>query len=210
MAIEKRLSAQSIVKGLLIISVVFFYASMLCAMPNPVSVLDSFNVLFLLFPFVMMVFFFYAGYNYTSNKRTPLQNIKRRCLQLLIPLVVTFVVSTCLIMAIRIPTGESWEGIKNGILYSLMSEPLAQVVGFPSNGIVCYDLVISLGILWFLYALFVVSLIFYLVVDYAIKKVSRVVLIIALCLVISFCLGQFVGVYLPYTVQCYPVALSIM
>ena len=163
MEIEKKTSAQSVVKGLLITSVIFFHACLLCALPNPTSVLSDFSVLFLMFPFLMTVFFFYAGYNYTPFKRTPWQNIKRRCVQLLIPLVITFVVATCLIMAIRIPTGESFEGIKNGILYSLMSEPLAQLIGFPSNGIVSFDLVLGLGILWFLYALFVVSVVFFLI-----------------------------------------------
>lgn len=206
----KKTSAQSIVKGLLITSVIFFHALMFCVLPNTASVLTDFNILFIMFPFLMMVFFFYAGYNYTPNKRTPGQSIKRRCAQLLIPLVVTFTLSTCLIMAIRIPTGESWEAIKNGILYSLMSEPLAQIIGFPGNGIICFDLVLALGILWFLYALFIVSVIFYLIVNYAIKKLSRLISIIVLCLIIAFSLGQFVGVYLPYTVQCYPVALAIM
>ena len=207
---EKKTSAQTIVKGLLITSVIYFHAMMFVALPHTESVLAQFNVLLTLFPFLMMVFFFYAGYNYVPEKRSPWQNIKRRSLQLLIPLVVSAVVSTLLIIAIRIPTGESWEAIGNGILYFLMSDPLAMMIGFPADGVLSFDIKLSLGILWFLYALYIVSIFFYLIVDYAIKKPHRVISIIFALLVVGFCLGHFGGYYLPYTVQCYPVVLAMM
>ena len=207
---SKKGNAQTIVKGLLITSVIYFHASMFVALPNPASVLSDYNLLLTLFPFLMMVFFFYAGYNYSSGKRTPWENIKRRGLQLLIPFVITAVVSTLLIIAIRKPTGESWEAIGNGIIYSLLSEPWSQMIGFPSSGVLNFDLVVGLGILWFLYALYIVSIFFFLIVDYAIKKPTRLLSIMFALLVMGFCLGQFVGVYLPYTCQCYPVVLAMM
>ena len=207
---NRKTSAQTIVKGLLITSVIYFHALMFMALPNTEAVLGEFNILLTLFPFLMMVFFFYAGYNYVPEKRTPWQNIKRRTFQLLIPLVASAVISTLLIIAIRIPTGESWEAIKNGIIYFLLSDPLAIMIGFPSNGILSFDIKLALGILWFLYALYIVSIFFYLIVDYAIKKPSRVFSIIFILLVAGFCLGHFAGVYLPYTVQCYPVILAMM
>ena len=207
---KKQISAQSIVKGLLITSVIYFHATMFSAMPNPGSMLNEYHILLSLFPFLMMVFFFYAGYNYTPEKRTIGENIKRRSLQLLIPLLVAFVVSTLLVTAMRVPNGESWEGIKNAILYFLMSEPLAFMIGFPSNGIISLDLVICLGILWFLYVLYIVSVFFYLIVDYAIKKPVRIFSIVFGLLLVGYCIGQFAGVYLPYSVQCYPVVLAMM
>ena len=207
---NRKTSAQTIVKGLLITSVIYFHALMFMVLPNTEAVLGQFNILLTLFPFLMMVFFFYAGYNYVPEKRTPWQNIKRRTFQLLIPLVASAVISTLLIIAIRIPTGESWEAIKNGIIYFFLSDPLAIMIGFPSNGILSFDIKLALGILWFLYALYIVSIFFYLIVDYAIKKPARVFSIIFALLVAGFCLGHFAGVYLPYTVQCYPVILAMM
>ena len=209
--LAKRIAnTQDIVKGLLITSVVFFHALMFMVLPNTGSVLTDFNILFALFPFLLMVFFFYAGYNYTPGKRTPVQNIKNRSVQLLIPLASVFVLNTVLVFAIRLPTGESLEALWNGIIYFFMSQPLAQMIGFPANGVLNFDLVLGLGILWFLYALYFVSIFFYLIVDYAIQKPSRLISIISILLIAGFCLGQFVGTYLPYTCQCYPVVLAIM
>ena len=210
METKRKLSAQTIVKGLLITSVIYFHATIYGALPDQWSALSQFNILLTLFPFLMMVFFFYAGYNYTSGKRSPWESIKRRSLQLLIILAISSILSTLLIIAIKVPNGESWEAIGNSLLYFLMSEPMALLIGFPSNGVYSFDLNLSLGILWFIYALLILSIIFYLIVDYVIKKPTRLLSIIFILLVIGFCLGQFVGTYLPYTVQCYPVALAMM
>jgi fucose 4-O-acetylase-like acetyltransferase len=106
MKIQTKSSAQNIVKCLLITSVVFFHASMFLV-ANPAEVMSQFNILLTLFPFLMMVFFFYAGYNYTPGKRTIGQNIKRRTFQLLIPMVITFAVSIGVIFAIKLPTSRS-------------------------------------------------------------------------------------------------------
>ena len=210
MTLPKESNAQNIVKGLLITSVIFFHAMMLPALPDTESVLSEFNILFVLFPFLMMVFFFYAGYNYTSGKRTPWQNIKRRTFQLLIPFVASFALSVGLIFAIRLPQGESLEALGNSILYFLMSESTTAMIGFPANGLLSFDLYLALGILWFLYCLYIVSIFFYLIVDYVIKKPAILFSVIFGLLIIGFLLGQFVGTTLPYAVQCYPVVLAIM
>ena len=210
MNVAKKSSTQNIVKGLLISSVIYFHAMTFVALPNTESVLSDFNILLLLFPFLMMVFFFYTGYNYKPGKRTPWQNIKRRTLQLLIPFVATMLLSTAIIFAIRLPQGESLEALWNGVLYFLMSQPLAMLINFPSNGIVSFDLILALGILWFIYCLYVCSIFFFLIVDYAIKKPAILFSIITGLLILGFCLGQFIGPSLPYSVQCYPVVLAIM
>ena len=213
MKIQTKSSAQNIVKCLLITSVVFFHASMFLV-ANPAEVMSQFNILLTLFPFLMMVFFFYAGYNYTPGKRSVGQNIKRRTFQLLIPMVITLVVSCGIIFAIKLPAASDKvieaEKLTNSICYSLMSEPLALMIGYPANGLLSFDMDLALGILWFLYALYVCSIFFYLIVDYEIKKPSRLLSIIFILLIGAFCMGQFAGVYLPYTVQCYPVALAMM
>ncbi len=56
---------QNIVKGLLITGVVYFHSSFLI---DPV-VRGAFNPLLCFFPFLMGVFFFYAGYNFVPGKR---------------------------------------------------------------------------------------------------------------------------------------------
>ena len=66
MKTQTKSSAQNIVKCLLITSVVFFHALMFVA-NDSADVLSSFNILLVMFPFLMMVFFFYAGYNYNQG-----------------------------------------------------------------------------------------------------------------------------------------------
>ena len=91
-----------------------------------------------------------------------------------------------------------------------MSEPMALMIHFPQSGGLTFELLLALGLLWFLYALFICSIFFYLLVDHTNKHLSTLVSVVVGLLLIAFCLGQFVGVYLPYTVQCYPVILAIM
>ena len=213
-SVKHRTTAQDAAKGLMIISVIFFHCY-LVTFAVPTDALGTFSVLSALFPFLLSSFFFYAGYNYTPNERTYKQNIARRAKQLLIPLVIAFVASTLLIGAIELifhhdDVVGTFIAIGNTILYSLMSEPLAILSGFAQSHTVVFELVVALGLLWFLYALFICSIFFYLLVKHTNKSVPTLISVVVGLLLIAFCLGQFVGVYLPYTVQCYPVVLAIM
>ena len=211
---QHRTIAQDAAKGLMIISVVFFHCYLVTFTPAA-DALNHFSLLSAFFPFLLSSFFFYSGYNYTANERTYKQNVIRRAKQLLIPLVIAFIVSTIVIGGMELAfnhsdVGGTFELIGNTILYSLMSEPLAILSGFASNHGVIIELVIALGLLWFLYALFICSLFFYWLVKYTNKSLGTLISIDAILLVFAFCLGQFVGVYLPYTCQCYPVIIAIM
>ena len=211
---KKRTRAQDAAKGIMIIGVIFFHC-WLIAIPNVQETLFKFNILLTIFPFLLSSFFFYTGYNYLPNERTFKENILRRAKQLLIPLVVCFIVSILVISPMELivdhsDVGKTFQGIGNTILYSLMSEPWAQMIGFPSDGNVVFELVVALGLVWFLYALFICSIFFYLLVKYTNKSLPALISVDIVCLLISFCLGQFVGVYLPYTVQCYPLIVAIM
>ena len=210
---KHRTRAQDIAKGMMIIAVVFFHCHLVTFDP-PVAALSQFNILSAFFPFLLSSFFFYSGYNYNSHERTFKEKVIRRVKQLLIPLVIAFVTSTILITAMELAynhndVGGSFLAVGNTILYSLMSEPFALLLQYPTGPFV-FELVIALGLLWFLYALFVCSIFFYLLVDHTNKSPKTLVSVVVGLLLIAFALGQFVGVYLPYTVQCYPVILAIM
>ena len=211
---KPRTRAQDIAKGLMIISVVFFHCYMI-TFPNHSESIQSFNILMVFFPFLLSAFFFYTGYNYQPNGRTFKENITRRAKQLLIPMVIAFVVSTVLISSMELifnhdNIGATFQAIGNSILYGLMSEPTAFLIGFPKEGGLVFEVILSLGLLWFVYALFICSIFFYLLVNFTNKKVTSLLSVVFGLLILAFCLGQFVGVYLPYTVQCYPVILAIM
>lgn len=211
---KRRSFAQDAAKGIMIIAVIFFHC-FLETFERHGDSLKSFNVLVALFPFLLSSFFFYTGYNYVENNRTYKQNIARRAKQLLIPLVLAFVISTALLSALELsfhhddPMG-TLGAIGNSILFGLMSEPLALIVSFPSSGGIVFEIVLALGLLWFLYALFFCSLAFYALVKFTNKRLSTLVSVVVGLLAVSFCLGQYAGVYLPYTVQCYPVILALM
>ena len=214
---KKRTRAQDAAKGIMIMIVVAFH-SYLMIFPTAGDALTSFNIMMALFPFLLSTFFFYTGYNYVPNKRTFKENVLRRAKQLLIPLLLCYVISILTIGPMElifasvnhIDIGATFHSIGNSILYSLMSEPMAQMIKFPQNGGTLFSFILSLGLLWFLYCLFICSIFFYALVNYTNKKLSHLVSAVIILLIGAFCLGEFVGVYLPYTVQCYPVVLAIM
>ena len=211
---KSRTVAQDAAKGLMIIMVVFFHCYLL-AFATPAEAMSNYTVLNAFFPYILASFFFYTGYNYLPSGRSFKESIARRAKQLLIPLVLSFIISTVLISSIELihnhnDIGATFHMIGNTILYSLMSEPLSLMVGFPKSGGLLIPLVIALGLLWFLYCLFVCSIFFFLLVKHTNKKLTTLVSVVVILLAMSFCLGQFVGIYLPYTVQCYPLVLAIM
>ena len=210
----KRTLAQDSAKGLMIISVIFFHCY-LVTFVNHSEALVNFNILIALFPFLLSAFFFYAGYNYTEKNRTFKENITRRAKQLLIPMVFAMVISTLLISPMELifnhnDIAGTFKAISNAVLYGLMSEPLALMIGFPKSGGVIFELMLAFGLLWFLYALFICSIFFFLLVKFTNKKLSTLISVVSSLLILAFVIGQFVGTYLPFTVQCYPVILAIM
>lgn len=211
---KKRTRAQDAAKGIMVMAIVFFHCWLVVA-PNPQETLATFNILIALFPFLLSSFFFYTGYNYLPNGKSFKYNITRRAKQLLIPLVICFAVSILLISPMYLAynhedMASSFQTIGNTIVYSLLSEPFAMMLNFPQSGGVVFELVVGLGLLWFLYALFICSIPFYLLVEHTNKKLSTLISVDIICLVMAFCLGEFVGTYLPYHVQSYPLIVAIM
>ena len=197
---------QNIAKGILICLVVFFHIG-ICV---DYSLLDNFNILYFLFPCVIGVFFFYSGYNYKQGKRTPKESIKKRTKQLLLPLLIIWILATVLVLPIIILTNSaSLQSIKQTYVYVGMSEQWAMMSGM--NIADCsFHLVLCIQSGWFLYTLWIVSCIFYLIVDYVNEKLSRHIITVAILLFISFLMGTYIGTYLPFAVNSYPVILAIM
>jgi len=211
---NKRTVAQDSAKGLMIIAVVFFHCYLM-AFDVPAEGLSNFNILMAFFPYLLASFFFYAGYNYQPSGRTIGQSILRRAKQLLIPMVGAFIISAVILSSMELIFDHADFGARltmvwNSILHGLMSDPLALMIGFPQSGGEIYNIYLALGLLWFLYALFICSIFFYLLVGFTNKRIENLISVIIALLVLAFCLGTFVGVYLPFTVQCYPVILAIM
>lgn len=211
---KRRTVAQDAAKGLMIIAVVFFHCYLM-TFENPAEALSQFSILNAFFPFILSTFFFYSGYNYVPKDRTFKEQVIRRAKQLLIPLVFSAFISIVILSSMELAydhtnVGGTFHAIGNSILYSLMSEPLAWIIGFPQDGQVVFSLVLSLGLLWFLYCSFFCSIFFYLLVKHTNKKFTTYISVIIGLLAVAFVLGQFAGTYLPYTVQCYPVVLAIM
>ena len=108
-----RSNVQDMVKGALIIAVVFFHSTLF---DNVVS-FKEFNILFCIFPCILGVFIFYAGYNYKIGKRKPIDSIKRRTKQLIIPLLIMIVVDIILVGGLQLIYGATdftgiWHAIK--------------------------------------------------------------------------------------------------
>ena len=203
---KKTSNIQNIVKGILICTVIFFH-SKICV---DYSALVNFNVLYLMFPCIIGIFFFYSGYNYSPGKRTPKESIKRRTKQLLIPLLIIWIISTILVVPMLLLTNSvSLDTVKQSYIYVTMSEPWAMINGMSITDC-SFDIVLCIQSGWFLYTLWIVSCVFYLIVDYINEKLSRHIITVIILLTLSFLMGKFLGTYLPFVVNCYPVALAIM
>ncbi len=203
---EKRSNVQDMVKGALIIAVIFFHAT-LFRDPN---IVIEFNVLVALFPCVLGVFFFYAGYNYTIGKRTLKENIIRRTKQLIIPLMILILVDLLVSLSIQLIIKDyDFTSTGQAFLRFIASEGGAALWNIDVSK-AYYEFYLPFSALWYLYVLYIISIIFYLIVDKIIIKLPRFIITISILVISSFIIGQFVGTILPYSIQSYPLILAIM
>lgn len=203
---KERSNVQDMVKGALIIAVIFFH----CTLYGNATSYNEFNIVFCIFPCIMGVFFFYTGYNYTVGKRSPIENIKRRTKQLLIPLLVMIVVDTILVGGlVLIYNKTNFTDMWKSFIPFLLSEGGLELWN-PNIPNFNYELALSLAVLWYLYTLYIISIIFYLIVDKVVIKLSRLIPVVSILVILSFVIGQFLGYKLPYAIQSYPLMLAIM
>ena len=73
-----------------------------------------------------------------------------------------------------------------------------------------FDTLLAVGLLWYLYALYIISVVFYLIVDRIIVRLRNLIIVVLGLVLVSFLIGQFVGYELPYAIQSYPLILAIM
>lgn len=203
---EKRSNVQDMVKGALIIAVIFFHST-LFRDPN---IVIEFNILVALFPCVLGVFFFYSGYNYTIGKRTIKESIIRRTKQLIIPLAIILLVDLLVSLSIQLIVNDyDFSSTWQSLIRFLASEGGATFWNIDVSK-AYYEFYLPFSVLWYLYVLYIISIIFYLIVDKIIIKLSRFIITISILLISSFLIGQFVGTILPYSIQSYPLILAIM
>ena len=203
---EDKSNIQYMVKGALIIAVIFFHAFLY----GNNYAYQTFTMAFCLFPCIMGVFFFYSGYNYTVGKRKPIDNIKRRTKQLLLPLLIMFFVSILLVGGLQLITKNTdIEGIWQAIKYFLFSEG-GVIMWKMDISQANFDTLLAVGLLWYLYALYIISVIFYLIVDKVIVNLRNFIIVVVSLVLASFLIGQFVGYELPYAIQSYPLILAVM
>ena len=100
---KEKPNIQYMAKGALIIGVTGFHSLLY----EDHIAYHHFHIAFCVFPCLMGVFFFYSGFNYASGKRSPIDNIKRRTKQLLIPLITMFFVAVILIGGLQLITGNT-------------------------------------------------------------------------------------------------------
>ena len=205
-SLEDKSNIQYMVKGALIIAVIFFHAFLY----GNNYAYQTFNMAFCTFPCIMGVFFFYSGYNYTVGKRKPVDNIKRRTKQLLLPLLVMFFASAILVGGLQLITKNTdIEGIWQAMKYFLVSEGGVMMWKIDISK-ANFDTLLAVGLLWYLYALYIISVVFYLIVDKVIVKLRNFIIVVSCLVLASFLVGQFIGYELPYAIQSYPVILAIM
>ena len=203
---EKRSNVQDMVKGALIIAVIFFHAT-LFRDPN---IVIEFNFLVALFPCVLGVFFFYSGYNYTIGRRTIKENIIRRTKQLIIPLIILILVDLLVSLSIQLIIKDyDFTSTGQSFLRFIASEGGATFWNIDVSK-AYYEFYLPFSVLWYLYVLYIISVIFYLIVDKIIIKLPRFIITISILVISSFIMGQFVGTILPYSIQSYPLILAIM
>lgn len=204
--VKKRSSAQSMAKALLIISVCYFHAYFIS---NPTGFL-SFSPIVVFFPCLMGVFFFYAGYNYTQGKRTIKQNMLLKTKQLLIPLVVVAIGATILSGGLQMIYGNATiTSVLKGLQYVIVSEGGIELFHY-NLAEACYDVVFAVGVLWFLYVLWICFMIFFLIVDWAIKKWYHLVPTLVVLISMTILIGNIFGRKLLYNVQSYPLIIAIL
>jgi fucose 4-O-acetylase-like acetyltransferase len=203
---EKRSNVQDMVKGALIIAVIFFHSTLF---RDPEIVID-FNILVAFFPCVLGVFFFYSGYNYKIGKRTLKENIIRRTKQLIIPLMILILVDLLVSLSIQLIIKDyDFTSTGQAFLRFIASEGGAALWNIDVSK-AYYEFYLPFSALWYLYVLYIISIIFYLIVDKIIIKLPRFIITISILVISSFIIGQFVGTILPYSIQSYPLILAIM
>ena len=147
------------------------------------------------FGFIMPFFFFMAGYNHRPYRYKYKEILKKRCKQILIPFFI-YSISILIIGAVYYMIAKDYT-IKDVVMTYvnlILHKSFCRMVGIE---IINGGLSSCIMSFWFVQLLFVASIIFYAVVDYALEKASRLISIIAGLLIITMVFAHF-NLYLPF------------
>ena len=196
---KERMIEQDIAKGIAIILVIALHTLTLKS--------SIYNILGGIFGFIMPFYFFMAGYNHRPYRYTYKEILKRRFKQIIIPFF-TYSISILIIAAIYYMACEGYtiKMVLMTYLNLLLSTSFCKQVGIE---IISGGLYNTIMVFWFIQMLFAASLIFYLVVDYALEKASRLISIIIGLLFITMLFGHF-NFHLPFYLAEAPAIAAIM
>lgn len=146
---------------------------------------------------LMFIFFFITGYNYKPGKRTISQSVKQRAKQILIPFYLYSAVIIAFAFIFYLVTGEQ-------ILHNILNDTISFYCGIISK-----ELQVLLGTFWFLPVMFLSSVLFFFIADYALKSINRTALIsLALTAVSAPIVGYTTVV--PWRLPLVPVCTAVM
>jgi len=196
---KQRMLEQDIAKGIGIILVLALHTLTLSK--------GIYNALGGIFGFIMPFFFLMAGYNHRPYRYTYKEIIKKRTKQILIPFF-TYSIAILIISAIYYMIGEGYTfgDVIMTYINLILHKPFCRQVGIEViNG----GLSSCIMSFWFVQLLFVASIVFYMVVDYALEKGTRLISIIVGLLSITMIFAHF-NIYLPFYLAEAPAVAAIM
>ena len=196
---KPRMLEQDIAKGIGIILVLALHTLTLSR--------SIYNALGGVFGFIMPFFFFMAGYNHRPYRYTYKEIIKKRSKQILIPFFI-YSIAILIISAIycMISKGYTIGDVVMTYVNLILHKSFCRQVGIEIIDGWLSSCIMSF---WFVQLLFVASIIFYAVVDYALEKGPRLISIIIGLLAVSMIFAHF-NFYLPLYLAEAPAIAAIM
>ena len=196
---KPRMVEQDIAKGIAIILVLALHTLTLNK--------SIYQILGGVFGFIMPFFFFMAGYNHRPYRYSYKEILKRRVKQIVIPFF-TYSISILIIGAIYYVIAKDYtiKMVLQTYLNLLLSTQFCSYVGIEVIRGGLYSCIMAF---WFIQMLFMATLIFYLVVDYALEKASRFISIVAGLIIITMVFAHF-NIHLPMFIAEAPAIAAIM
>lgn len=196
--IQKRMLEQDIAKGIAIILVMALHTLTITK--------GIYNILGGIFGFIMPFYFFMAGYNHRPYRYSYKEIILKRLKQIGIPFL-TYSLSITLISGAyyMIAEGYTFKMVLDSYLTLILTRSFASSIGIhqTTGPYSC----IMVG--WFIIMLFMASLIFYAVVDYALTKPGRFISIFVGLLIVTMIFAHF-NIVLPLHICEAPAVAAIM
>lgn len=196
--VKQRMLEQDIAKGIAIILVMALHTLTITK--------GAYNVLGGLFGFIMPFYFFMAGYNHRPYRYTYKEIILKRIKQIGIPFL-TYSISITVISGAyyMIAEGYTLKNVADSYLTMILTRSFASKVGvsFTKGPYNC----IMVG--WFIIMLFMASLIFYAVVDFALSRPGRFISVFAGLIIVTMIFAHF-NIVLPLHVCEAPAVAAIM